>query len=127
MRKHTVTARKVECNDGVTRDNVKLTQEYAKPIGIVTSPKVSKPRTAWKQLDKPSSVKWSECVSYKLDDDGNKVNARIFHPSNRKPNRRKMSEADTVEIAEKLSNGHKATLFDLDKVMSVNNIGRDYS
>jgi hypothetical protein len=114
MRKHTVTARKVECNDGITRDNVMLTREYARPIGIVSSPKVSKPQTAWKQLDRPSSVTFSECVSYKLDDDGNKVNAHIFRsPTNRKPNRRTLSAEDQVELANKLLDNQRVAASDL--------------
>jgi hypothetical protein len=55
----------------------------------------------------------SYCVSYKLDANGNKVDAKVFSPSNRKPNRRKMSEADKVEIADKLAGPHKLTAADL--------------
>lgn len=67
----------------------------------------------------------SYCVSYKLDENGNKVGAHVFTPSNRKPNRRKLSQADKVEIADKLATRVKPMM--VTDINVTNNIGRDYS
>jgi len=45
-----------------------------------------------------ATPKWSECVSYKLDENGNKVGAHIFRPNERKNNRRKIDKADRDEM-----------------------------
>jgi len=50
---------------------------------------------------------WSECVSYKLDENGNKIEAHIFRP--RKPNRRKLSEADKVEALDRIMEAQQHT------------------
>lgn len=50
---------------------------------------------------------WSECVSYKLDENGNKIEAKIFRP--RKPNRRKLSEADKVEALDRIMEAQQHT------------------
>lgn len=66
----------------------------------------------------------SYCVSYKLDENGNKVGAHVFTPGNRKPNRRKLSAEDKADIA---ANATRVTPILVTDTKIVNNIGRDYS
>ena len=44
------------------------------------------------------SASASYCVSYKLDENGNKVGAHVFTPGNRKPNRRSVPREVREEI-----------------------------
>jgi hypothetical protein len=74
-----------------------LTKEEAIAVGMNTATRVGGTR-------KPKvSGAATECVSYKLDADGNKVNARIFRaPTERKHNRRSLSDVERVEIENKI-------------------------
>lgn len=107
----------------VSKGNVMLTSEYAKPIGIVSgmNPRASMP-TAWK-----NRASFSECVSYKLDADGNKVDARVFTsaPKTRTTAQRRRVDR-TIEVSDRMAEQHESARR-LREIIGTNNIGSDYS
>lgn len=94
------------------RQDAMLTKDEAIAIGMTTALRAGGTKSP--KVRQSASY----CVSYKLDEDGNKVDAHVFSPNKRKPNRRKMSEADTVELQDKIAQGHHLTAADLAPVFA---------
>lgn len=98
-----------------------LPSDIAKPIGLLngTSTGGSKmPRTS-------DSTVTSECVSYRLDENGNKVDAHVFRSATtRKPNRR--NNAVTFDVSDAMAAKYEAAAR-LREIVGTNNIGADYS
>lgn len=84
-----------------SRDAI-MTSDIAKPIGLLNGTRVGGTR-------KPKNATWSECVSYKLDENGNKVDAHIFRRgSERKHNR---NRTVVVDVQKKLTAADLAPIF----------------
>jgi len=94
------------------RQDAMLTKDEAIAIGMTTALRAGGTKSPKVRQSA------SHCVSYKLDDNGNKVGAHVFAPNKRKPNRRKLSEADNVEIADKIAQGKHITAADLAPVFA---------